>query len=77
MTAPMLIKGAMNGEAFLAYVEQRLVPPLSVVTSSSWIMSRHTRSMAYKQRSKPLAPSCAICRRIPKTSIRSRPPTAM
>ena len=25
MTAPMLIKGAMNGEAFLAYVEQCLV----------------------------------------------------
>lgn len=28
MTAPMLIKGAMNGEAFLAYVEQCLVPTL-------------------------------------------------
>jgi transposase len=28
MTAPMLIKGAMNGEAFLAYVEPCLVPTL-------------------------------------------------
>lgn len=28
MTAPMLIKGTMNGEAFLAYVEQCLVPTL-------------------------------------------------
>jgi transposase len=28
MTAPMLIKGAMNGSAFLAYVEQCLVPTL-------------------------------------------------
>ena len=28
MTAPMLIKGAMNGETFLAYVEQCLVPTL-------------------------------------------------
>ena len=28
MTAPMMIKGAMNGEAFLAYVEQCLVPTL-------------------------------------------------
>jgi transposase len=28
MTAPMLIKGAMNGEIFLAYVEQCLVPTL-------------------------------------------------
>jgi len=28
MSAPMMIKGAMNGEAFLAYVEQCLVPTL-------------------------------------------------
>ena len=28
MTAPMLIKGAMNGEAFLTYVEQCLVPTI-------------------------------------------------
>jgi transposase len=28
MTAPMVIEGAMNGEAFLAYVEQCLVPAL-------------------------------------------------
>ena len=29
VVAPMLIKGAMNGEAFLAYIEQCLVPTLS------------------------------------------------
>ena len=28
MTAPMVIEGAMNGEMFLAYVEQCLVPTL-------------------------------------------------
>ena len=28
MTAPMMIEGALNGEAFLAYVEQCLVPTL-------------------------------------------------
>jgi transposase len=28
MTAPMVIKGAMNGEIFLAYVEQCLLPTL-------------------------------------------------
>ena len=28
MTAPMVIGGAMNGEMFLAYVEQCLVPTL-------------------------------------------------
>jgi len=29
LTAPMVIDGAMNGEAFLAYVHQLLVPTLS------------------------------------------------
>ncbi len=29
MTAPMVLDGAMNGPAFLAYVEQVLVPELS------------------------------------------------
>jgi transposase len=28
MTAPMMITGAMNGEVFVAYVEQCLVPTL-------------------------------------------------
>lgn len=28
MTAPMVIDGAMNGDLFLAYVEQQLVPTL-------------------------------------------------
>lgn len=30
MTAPMVLDGAMNGAAFLAYIEQALVPTLSV-----------------------------------------------
>lgn len=50
MTAPMLIKGAMNGEAFLAISNGVWSPPLSAATLSSWIMSRHTRPMAYKRR---------------------------
>jgi transposase len=29
MVAPMVLDGAMNGEAFIAYVEQVLVPELS------------------------------------------------
>src|SRR5262249_59240640 len=28
IVAPMLIKGAMNGDAFLAYIEQCLIPTL-------------------------------------------------
>jgi hypothetical protein len=30
IVAPMIIKGAMNGEAFLVYIEQCLVPTLDV-----------------------------------------------
>jgi len=33
MTAPMVLDGAMNGVAFLAYVEQVLVPTLSPAMS--------------------------------------------
>jgi hypothetical protein len=40
-------EGAMNGEAFLAYANSVWSRPLSAVTSSSWTMSHHTRSMAY------------------------------
>ena len=29
MTAPMVLDGAMNGVAFLAYVEQILIPTLA------------------------------------------------
>jgi hypothetical protein len=31
VVAPMLIKGAMNGEAFLAYIEQNLVTPIELL----------------------------------------------
>lgn len=34
LTAPLVIDGAMNGEVFLAYVEQILVPTLSPAISS-------------------------------------------
>ena len=76
MTAPMLIKGAMNGEAFLAYVEQCLV--LTLERGDIVVMDNvpSHKVDGYKRRSKPLAPPCAICRRIPQTSIRSRRPTA-
>ena len=35
LTAPLTIDGAINGELFLAYVEQVLVPTLDL-TSPSW-----------------------------------------
>jgi H+/Cl- antiporter ClcA len=35
IVAPMVIKGAMNGEAFLAYIEQCLVPTTSSIPAAS------------------------------------------
>lgn len=33
LTAPLVIDGAMNGELFLAYVQQQLAPTLRAATS--------------------------------------------
>jgi len=44
LTAPMVLDGPMTDEAFLAYVEQVLIPTLepdSLTTSSSWITPAH------------------------------------
>ena len=46
MTAPMVIDGAMNGEAFRAWVRHMLAPSLGPETSSSWTTCRLTRSAA-------------------------------
>jgi transposase len=46
MTAPMVIDGAMNGEAFRAWVRHMLAPSLGAGTSSSWTTCRPTRSAA-------------------------------
>ena len=71
MTAPMMIKGALDGEVFLAYVEQCLLAePSSAATSSSWTTSRLTRSKGCKKPSKPPAQGCFTCRHIPRTSTR-------
>lgn len=47
MTASMMIKGPLNGEAFLAYVEQCLVPTLK---RGDIVVFRHTRSKEYAKR---------------------------
>ena len=67
IVAPMLIKGAMNGEAFLAYIDQCLVPTLKrrdivVITTSP-----STKSLAWRRRSKLAAQACATCRSIRRT----------
>ena len=44
LTAPMVIDGAMNGDAFPAYAESSSHPPSRRATSSSWTTCRPTRS---------------------------------
>ena len=44
LTAPMLLDGAMNGVAFLAYVEQVLVPTLVQAIWSTWTTCPPKRS---------------------------------
>src|SRR6202795_4993642 len=52
LTAPCVIDGPMNGNAFLAYVEQVLVPTLSSqAISSCWTISAPTRCRGYVKRS--------------------------
>jgi hypothetical protein len=75
IAAPMVLDGPMNGEAFLAYVEQALVPELRHATSSSWTICQLTRSMASDRRSTPPARACDTCRRTVPTSIPSKWPS--
>ena len=70
MTAPMVVEGAMNGEMFLAYVEQCLVPLLlqrnDIVVmdnvGSTWLP-------VFERRSRHRRP--ATCRSTRRTSIQS------
>jgi hypothetical protein len=43
ITAPCVIDGPINGTSFRAYIEQFLVPSLSLATSSSWTISAATK----------------------------------
>ena len=58
----MVIKGAMNGESFLAYVEQCLVPPLK--RGDMWwpTMYPSTRLPVWRRRSRVLAQASDTCR---------------
>jgi transposase len=63
LTAPCVIDGPMNGNAFLAYVEQVLAPTLSQATLSCW---------GYVKWSKPHAQKLYYLPPYSPTSIRSR-----
>jgi hypothetical protein len=69
--APCVIDGPINGESFLAYVEQVLVPALKpgdIVIIDN--LGSH-KGKPYGARSERPAPSCSSCRPIVPISIRS------
>jgi hypothetical protein len=72
ITAPLILDGPINAQAFQAYVEQFLVPAQNPATSSSWTICRAIMGRKFARRSRPLAPACVICRPIAPTSTRSK-----
>jgi hypothetical protein len=60
LTAPMVVDGPMDGELFLAWVEQFLCPNSRVETSSSSTTSAVTKWKASKRPSPRSAPPCFI-----------------
>jgi hypothetical protein len=66
VTAPWLIDGAIDGQSFLQYVEEILVPTLKPATSSSSTISARTKARPFGKPSAPLAPSSSSCVRTPK-----------
>ncbi len=73
LTAPMMLDGPMNGPAFLAYVEQVLVPTLrpgQIVVMDN--LPAPTRSPASVQPLRRQVPGSGSCRPARPTSTQSR-----
>ena len=73
--APMLLDGPMDGECFLAWVEQMLAPTLrpgDIVVMDN--LAAH-KVAGVSRLLKPAAPSSVICRPTVPTSIRSKMPS--
>ena len=64
--APWLIDGPIDGQSFLQYVEQVLVPTLKPATSSSSTISALTKAKPYAKPSAPLGPSSSSCPSTPR-----------
>ena len=62
LTAPFVIDGAINGELFLAYVEQVLVPTLRQGDVVIMDNLRPIKSPVFAKQSRPLAQSCCSFR---------------
>jgi hypothetical protein len=76
MMALMLIEGPMNGELFLAYVEQCLAPMLKPNDIVAVDNLAPIKLPASRRRSRPLAQRFATRRSTRQISIRSRCPSA-
>lgn len=71
--APMLLDGPMNGECFLAWVEQMLVPTLAegdIVVMDN--LPAH-KVVGVRTAIEGAARACSTCRPTVRTSIRSNP----
>ncbi len=76
LIAPWIIKGAMDGPAFAAYVEKVLVPELPPAQWSLWTTSPPTRTRPPpKPCVKPDAGSCSVVRGKRSTGAFSDPST--
>jgi hypothetical protein len=74
IAAPMVLDGPMSGEAFLAYVEQALIPNCGRATSSSWTICRRIRSPGCGKPSRRPGQAPNTSRPTVPTSIRSKWP---
>jgi hypothetical protein len=73
--APMLLDGPMDGESFLAWVEQMLAPTLRPDDIVVMDNLAATKSQVSGKLLKPAALNSAICRPTVPTSIRSKTPS--
>ena len=62
ITAPLVLDQPINGEWFLVWVEQALIPPSSRATWSSWTTSAATRARLCEGLSEMPEPTCCCCR---------------
>jgi hypothetical protein len=67
VVAPMLIKGALNGEAFLTYIEQCLVPTLKRRDIGVVDNVPFHKAAGVEEASRLLVQASATCRRILRT----------
>ena len=75
MTAPLVVDGAMNGDVFLAYVEQVLVPDTAAGRHRDHGQSGEPQGRAVREAIEAAGASFGSCRPTVPTSIRSRTPS--